>query len=303
MDKWTPSLWLTATTLESHLGTEDITAPVAQKLLEHSGLLALKSTLSTRQGGYQDPSPDNRLNDELNVLDIGTGLGQVTSTLVDNIKNHESEAGNRVKIVAGDIAGSLLDHLNEGKAKNGWEMVDVECLDGNELSKPDDTFDFVFANFLFANLQDPLVGIKESIRVLKPGGTLSFSTWGAHGPFQVIQRAISLLPSYPLTDPLPSPGGEPWSHPRYLHKTLLEQGLEDIRIEPFEYVHTAHSPGEMTYKMKSIVPYVTFQWGDEREELGWKLFEIIEETLRREQGDGPVRLVSVAIVVSARKPE
>ncbi|KAK6910674.1 hypothetical protein I203_104706 [Kwoniella mangroviensis CBS 8507] len=299
MEKWTPSLWLTATSFEAYQDTEGITQPAGKRLLEVSGLVPAQPLISSEKG-YQTPISNSALDDEneVKVLDIGSGLGQVTNALL-----RSRRVSQHVRVVAGEIDDSLLAHLQHKKEQgiDGWGKVDVEKLDVKNLAKPDNTFDYIYANFLYFLLSDPLAGLKESIRVLKSGGTLSLSTWGCSGPLQLLQLAISLLPSYPLIPPSPPPGGA-WSHPRYIQQILTDHGLVDIQIEPYEFVQTADSPGDMARKMHPVVPILTAKWGEERQELGWKVFEKVEELLRREQGEGPVKIWSVALVVTAKKP-
>ncbi|WWC93585.1 hypothetical protein V866_000420 [Kwoniella sp. B9012] len=80
---------------------------------------------------------------------------------------------------------------------------------------------------------------------------------------QLLQRAISSLPSYPLIPPSPPPGGA-WSHPRYIQQILTDHGLidNDIKIEPYQLVQIADSPGDMARKMHPVVPTLTAKWGE-----------------------------------------
>ncbi|WVW85846.1 hypothetical protein I302_107884 [Kwoniella bestiolae CBS 10118] len=299
MDKWTPSLWLTAKPYEAYKGTEGITLPPARKLLEQSGLLVSQPPLSSSKG-YQSPPHNARLDAELSVLDIGSGLGQVTIALLEALRAHQGRS--RVKIIAGEIDDSLLGNLRDQKKSDAWGEVDVEKLDANQLDKPDNTFDYIFANFLYFLLPDPIAGLKESIRVLKPGGSLSLSTWACSAPLQLIQRSIALLPSFPLIPPSPPPGGS-WSHPEFVRKILTDNGLTGIKIEPYHFVQEARSPADMARKMLPVVPIMTAKWGEDRQELGWKVFEKIEEVLTAEKGHGPVKIWSVALIVTAKKPQ
>jgi ubiquinone/menaquinone biosynthesis C-methylase UbiE len=52
--------------------------------------------------------------------------------------------------------------------------VEVELLqaDAQQLPFPDDSFDVVVASFVFCSVADPLVGLDEALRVLKPDGQL-----------------------------------------------------------------------------------------------------------------------------------
>ncbi|WWC71757.1 uncharacterized protein I206_105716 [Kwoniella pini CBS 10737] len=281
-NKFTKEQWLTATPSEFYLGTEEMTIPAGEQLISQSGLI------------------EGLTNEKKKVLDIGAGLGQVTSSILNDTKNRKPTMS-QLEITVGEIDDSLLKELNNRKEERKWDLVKVEKTNAISINKPNDTFDFIYANFLYFLLQDPIKGLRESIRVLKSGGKLSFSTWSYSGPFHLIQHAIALLPYYPLLPPSPTPGGQ-WTHPEYLRQILQEEGMTEIEINPYEFIQTALNTEDMARKMHHVVKIVTNSWGIEQQELGWKVFEKIEELLRRNQGDGEVKITSVALIITAKKP-
>ncbi|WWC71756.1 uncharacterized protein I206_105715 [Kwoniella pini CBS 10737] len=280
-DKWNSTNWLTANSYEMYKGTEDITSPAGLQLILQSDL---KSDIER----------------SINVLDLGFGLGQISQQIIKFVSDIDK---NEIRIVAGDTDDSLLEGLKIRKRdqqSEGWNIVNVEKIDANAIDRPNDTFDYIYCNFLYFLLKDPINGLQESIRVLKSGGTLSFSTWAYSGPFQLLQHAIALFPSYPLT-PSP-PSGSSWTHPQSVRKILEEHKLKDIIITPFEFFQYADNPRQMAKKMWPVVKVISSRWGEQQGELGWKVFEKIEELLKRDQGDEEVKIASVALIVTAKKP-
>ncbi len=71
-----------------------------------------------------------------------------------------------------DINDSLLALAHQYKTTTGTE--NVRFLKGNayELDLQENTFDFVYARFLFQHLNDPMKVIRNAYRVLKPGGIM-----------------------------------------------------------------------------------------------------------------------------------
>ena len=51
--------------------------------------------------------------------------------------------------------------------KADLRLGDVQCLDF-----PDDSFDVVIATFLFCSVPDPVLGLREVGRVVRPGGRI-----------------------------------------------------------------------------------------------------------------------------------
>lgn len=94
---------------------------------------------------------DGRYSDK--VLDVGCGNGFVSS-LYPNF----------------DILG--ID-ISDGMLANNpyiWKKAPAECM-----PFPDNTYDFVLCRSLLHHLEDPAIGLKEMLRVLKPGG--KFVCW------------------------------------------------------------------------------------------------------------------------------
>ena len=110
-----------------------------------------------------------RINSKHHVLDGGCGPGVLTRFLAK---------GMTTGFVTGfDISKHFVEYGNNkikeaglcGKAK-------IVVDDGFALSFPDNTFDIVVNHNYLSVLSDPVAGLKELIRVCKPGGNISVST-------------------------------------------------------------------------------------------------------------------------------
>ena len=97
------------------------------------------------------------------VLEVGIGTGK-------NIPYY----GKDVHVVGIDFSKGMLDKARE-KAK-GFPEKDVKLLqmDVTNLDFPNDRFDFVVSTCVFCTVPDPMGGVKEVKRVLKPGGKMIF---------------------------------------------------------------------------------------------------------------------------------
>jgi hypothetical protein len=149
----------------------------------------------------------------------------------------------------------------------------------------------------------------ETLRTLKPGGQLGFTTWAYNRPMELAQQATSLLPTFPNTSTVEaytrvSANGY-WHDRGYVRAQLEALGLVDIKIESTLFTHGANSAAECAKMMWILVKIrsMALGGGEASRVEGWKLFDKIAEVLRLEQGDGPVKVSMVALVVTARKPE
>jgi SAM-dependent methyltransferase len=123
------------------------------------------------------------------VLDVACGTGVVGLTA--------ARLGARVTGV--DLTPELVARAKENaalmKIEAAWHEGDAEAL-----PVPDASFDVVVSQFGHMFAPRPDITVKELLRVLKPGGTLAFSTWPSE---MFIGRSFAMLGKYA---PPPPPG-------------------------------------------------------------------------------------------------
>lgn len=147
------------------------------------------------------------------VLDAACGTGVVAVTA--------ARVGARVTGL--DLTPELLERARENGTIAGvevdWHLGDVEALPFG-----DGDFDVVLSQFGHIFAPRPEVAVSELLRVLKPGGTLAFSTWP---PELFVGRVFALVGRY---SPPPPPGVSPpapWGDPNVVRERLGE-AVKDI---------------------------------------------------------------------------
>lgn len=140
------------------------------------------------------------------VLDVGCGTGVAAITA----------ARLGASVVALDLTPGLLARARENAATARvtieWHEGDVE-----QLPFPDASFDVVLSQFGHIFAPQPEVAVGEMLRVLKPGGTIAFSTWP---PELFTGRMFALTGRYA---PPPPPGVQPpplWGDPHVIRERL-----------------------------------------------------------------------------------
>ena len=103
--------------------------------------------------------------DSPRVLDVACGTGDFSIAIAKAIGNG--------KVIGVDISKEMLEVMRRKVLKNNLEcIISQEVGDGEDLRFPEDSFDRVVNAFGIRNFEDRDKGLKEALRVLKPGGRL-----------------------------------------------------------------------------------------------------------------------------------
>jgi SAM-dependent methyltransferase len=161
------------------------------------------------------------------VLDVGCGTGVAAITA----------ARLGAEVSGADLTPALLEQARESAEIAGvsldWREADVESL-----PFADAQFDVVISQFGHMFAPRPEVAVAEMLRVLKPGGTIAFSTWP---PDQFVGQLFMLTARYA---PPPPPGVAPptlWGEPSVIRERL-GTAVRDLRFERDLMLFNALSP-------------------------------------------------------------
>jgi ubiquinone/menaquinone biosynthesis C-methylase UbiE len=92
------------------------------------------------------------------VLEVGVGTGR-------NFPNYKE----KMHVTAIDLSPKMLRRA-EARAKRDGVPVSLLTMDAQALDFPEAQFDAAVATFVFCSVPDPVQGLREVSRVLKPGG-------------------------------------------------------------------------------------------------------------------------------------
>ncbi len=154
----------------------------------------------------------SRIKQNDKVLDVGCGTGVVAITA----------ARLGAKVSALDLSPTLIEQAQKNIV---IANVDIDFKEGDVefLPYPDASFDAVLSQFGHMFAPRPEVAIKEMLRVLKPGGTIAFSTWP---PDLYVGKLFSLVGEF-----FPTPEGVSpsplWGDPTFV-KQQLGNAVDDL---------------------------------------------------------------------------
>jgi SAM-dependent methyltransferase len=141
------------------------------------------------------------------------------------------------RVDAIDLTPQLLERARENARV---AKVEIEFLEGDAEQIPfrDGEFDAVVSQFAHMFAPRPEVATREMLRVLRPGGTIAFSTWP---PEMLVGRTTQLASRYA---PPPPPGVAPpmtWGDPQVVAQRL-GNAVTDIVFDRDSILVPALSP-------------------------------------------------------------
>lgn len=170
------------------------------------------------------------------VLELGCGTGYFTKEMI--------HTGGLITAI--DISPDLLK-IAEENVKS--DLIFFREENAYSMSFDDATFDTVVGSSVLHHL-DIKKALSEIFRVLKPGGTLYFTEPNMMNPQIALQKNIPWLKKK-LGDSPDETAFFRWS----LKSLLKETGFNEIRIEPFDFLHPA-IPSKIINPISSIGHFV-----------------------------------------------
>ena len=136
------------------------------------------------------------------VLDVAAGAGDQTLDIAERVGPHGY-------VLATDLSPEILGFAAEQAAAAGHRNVETRVSDGQKLQIEDARFDVVVCRLGLMFFGDPLQGLREMARVLKPGGTVCTMVFGTPQANPCVATLMSTARRYagmPPLDPY-QPGG------------------------------------------------------------------------------------------------
>jgi ubiquinone/menaquinone biosynthesis C-methylase UbiE len=105
------------------------------------------------------------------VLEIACGTGLVTMRIADAVLPGGS-------VFATDIAGEMVTETAKQAILRGFDNVEAARMEAENLPLDDDSFDVAICALGLMYIPDPVKGLEEMCRVVKPGGVVAVTVWG-----------------------------------------------------------------------------------------------------------------------------
>jgi ubiquinone/menaquinone biosynthesis C-methylase UbiE len=154
------------------------------------------------------------------VLDVATGPGEPALSLAAIV-------GPQGKVCGVDPIPRMVEAAQRAAHRQGFDNARFEVAFADALPYPDASFDAVVSRFGVMFFPSPVDGVREMLRVLKPGGKLAFAVWcpAERNPFHwALSRVVGKHVDSPLPD-LDAPDAFRFAQDGKLRSLLVEAGI------------------------------------------------------------------------------
>lgn len=169
------------------------------------------------------PRPGHRL------LELAAGAGDTGLMAAQRIQPGGT-------LICTDVAEEMLDAARARARELGLDNVEFRAMDAEWIDLPAADVDGVLCRFGYMLLADPAAALRETRRVLRPGGRAVLAAWtGAqHNPWNAVPREeLRRLTGEPPPPP-GTPGPLSFGDPARLEDLLAGAGFLDARIEQLD---------------------------------------------------------------------
>jgi SAM-dependent methyltransferase len=176
------------------------------------------------------PQPGHR------VLELAAGLGDTGLLAAELV-----QPGGSVLIT--DAADGMVQAALAHAAELGVDNVEVRAMQAEWIDLPAASVDAVLCRFGYMLLADPEAALRETRRVIKPGGRVALAVWGLpeHNPWTTVFRAAAEEVGI-SSAPAPNQSGQfALSAPGALDELLEATGFDDVEVQQLDLAFEAES--------------------------------------------------------------
>lgn len=157
------------------------------------------------------------------VLELGAGPGDLGFLATERLTDGH--------LISSDSSQEMLDIAKRRAAHQGIANVDFRLLDAENIDLEPASVDGVLCKWTYMLLENPQAALRETRRVLRPGGRLVFSVWDTpdKNPWiNVIARQLGRMGRVEVEDPTEPTGISYLADPSRREQMVSEAGFSVV---------------------------------------------------------------------------
>lgn len=161
------------------------------------------------------------------ILELAAGSGDVGFAILERV-------GPGGHLISSDISPAVVEVARGAAAERGLAGIEFRVLDAQALDVPSASVDAVVCRWGYMLMDDPGAALRETARVLRPGGRFATSVWGdpARNPWTTIDADALAHAGYSPPVAATDPGGMfSLADPGRLRAMVQASGLTVVRLE------------------------------------------------------------------------
>ena len=173
---------------------------------------------------HLEPQPGYR------ILELAAGLGDTGLLAAELVRPGGS-------VLISDHAEAMVDAARRRAEEVGAENVEFRRMDAEWIDLPAASVDGITARWGYMLLADPEAALRETRRVLRPGGRVTLAAWAPleDNPWLAAPRgAVEELGFGEAPDP-DEPGPFAFARPGRIEELLEAAGFDEILVEPLDF--------------------------------------------------------------------
>ena len=229
------------------------------------------------------------------VLDLAAGPGEVGFLAAPLI-----EPGGT--LICSDHSPAMVEVARERAAALGLHNVEFRVLDGEWIDLELASVDTVLCRWGYMLMADPAAALRETRRVLRPGGRVALAVWDRRelNPWSTVPTDV--LVSFGLAEPPnpADPGPYSMSDPQLVREMLEEAGFTEILLDALDVPRTAPDFDSWwaTHLDLSVATRTAFAKADEEQTFAVEA-EITRRFAAHTAADGSVAVPGRTLVATA----
>ena len=181
-----------------------------------------------------------------NVLDIGGGSGEPSLTISGIV-------GPTGSVMFTDPAAGMVESAQAEAGRRGLTNIQFRQCSGDDLPFADGAFDVAVSRLSAMFFVDPVIGVREALRVVRNDGCVSFAVWGpeeANPFFSTVNDVFDRFVEVSTQDP-DAPDAFRFAAPGKLAGILKNAGAEIVIERQLDFQIEAAMSFEQFWRLRT----------------------------------------------------